>query len=102
MRQLDFATPSRGPSFPQPMLTMGIGTAGGLVMGIIAALFLGWFGRWLRDPLEIERAVGVSAQRFEADAPRLRVGAASARTVPVVPLEHRARAGTGAARPARP
>ena len=36
----------------------------GLVAGMIAALILGWFGRWLRDPLEIQRVTGLVAQRL--------------------------------------
>jgi uncharacterized protein involved in exopolysaccharide biosynthesis len=92
LRPLDIATPPRRPSFPEPFLTMGIGTAGGLVVGMIAALFLGWFGRWLRDPLEIERAVGVTAQRFLPNAPLLMAGT-GARTVLIVPLDHRAQSG---------
>ncbi|HEY8176499.1 MAG TPA: GNVR domain-containing protein [Gemmatimonadaceae bacterium] len=101
VRPVDLAVPSREPSFPKPLLTMGIGTAGGLLAGIVAALFLGWFGRWLRDPLEIERAVGVVAQRLEPDAPLVMAGAAGARTVLVVPLDSRARAGPVAERLAR-
>ena len=101
MRQIDYATASRTPSFPQPLLTMGIGTAGGLVAGVVAALFMGWFGRWLRDPAEIERAVGVAAQRFESDAPLLMSGGAAVRTILVVPLDHLANAGTVAERLAR-
>jgi hypothetical protein len=103
VRQVDVAVPQRKPAFPKPFLTMGIGTAGGLLCGIVVALFLGWFGRWLRDPLEIERALGVTAQRFEADAPLLMAGTAgvAARTVLVVPLDSRARAATVAERLAR-
>lgn len=95
IRQVDVAVAQRKPAFPQPFLTMGIGTAGGLLCGMIAALFLGWFGRWLRDPLEIERAIGVSAQRIEADAPLLLGGTASSRSLLVVPLDGRARLGAG-------
>lgn len=101
VRQVDVAVPQRAPSFPKPFLTMGIGTAGGLLCGMIAALFLGWFGRWLRDPTEIERAVGVIAQRFEPNAPLLMTGATSARTVLVVPLDVRANAASVAERLAR-
>ena len=101
LRQMDVAVPPRSPSFPQPFLTMGIGTAGGLLCGIIAALFLGWFGRWLRDPLEVERAVGVLAQRYDANAPLLMSGAAGARTVLLVPLGAGAPLATVAERLAR-
>jgi len=85
IRQIDVAVAPRKPSFPAPLMTMGIGTAAGAVMGLVAALLLGWFGRWLRDPVEIERAIGVSAQRFDADAPLL-VAPRPAQTILVVPL----------------
>jgi uncharacterized protein involved in exopolysaccharide biosynthesis len=93
VRQVDVAVPQRKPAFPKPWLTMGIGTAGGLLAGVVAALFLGWFGRWLRDPVEIERAIGISAQRFEPNAPLLMAGSVTARSLLVVPLDARARAG---------
>jgi len=100
IRQVDVAVPQRKPAFPQPWLTMGLGTAGGLLTGLVAALFLGWFGRWLRDPVEVERAVGISAQRIEPDAPLL-VYAESARTVLVVPLVPHVDTGAVAQRLAR-
>lgn len=95
IRQIDVAVPQRKPAFPNPWITMGIGTAGGLLAGMVAALFLGWFGRWLRDPMEIERAIGISAQRFEPNGPLLMAGASNARSLLVVPLDSRARAGAG-------
>jgi len=91
IRQIDYAVPQREVAFPRPLLTMGIGTAGGLLAGLIAALFMGWFGRWLRDPVEIERAVGIFAERFEPNAPLLLAGAANARSLLVIPLDARAR-----------
>jgi hypothetical protein len=69
---------------------MGIGTAGGLLAGLVAALVLGFFGRWYRDPSEIERAIGIAAERFQADAPLLVAGSQASRTVLVVPLDDRA------------
>lgn len=92
VRQIDVAAVPKEPSFPQPLLTMGLGTAGGLVVGIIAALFVGWFGRWLRDPWEVERVTGITAERFRPDVPLLVGGGAAPRTVLVVPLDERARA----------
>ena len=103
LRQIDVATPQREPSFPKPILTMGLGTASGLLCGLVGALFLGWFGRWLRDPVEVERAVGVLAHRYELDAPLL-MGATPAsrsRTVLLVPLGDRAPISSVAQRLAR-
>jgi uncharacterized protein involved in exopolysaccharide biosynthesis len=97
VRQIDVAVPQREPAFPQPLLTMGLGTAGGLVAGIIAALCLGWFGRTLRDPAEIERVTGVAALRLDPTSPLLVSGVAAARTLLVVPLDDRARAADVAA-----
>jgi hypothetical protein len=97
VRQIDVAAIPRKPAFPEPISTMSIGTMGGLLAGFIAALFLGWFGRWFRDPLEIERATGVAVQRFNANVPLLVSGAGS-RTVLVVPLADGAQAGAVAQR----
>lgn len=93
VRPIDAAVPQRKPAFPRPLLTLGLGTAGGLLAGMVAAMLLGWFGRWLRDPLEIERAVGITAQRFEPNAPLLMAGATTARSLLVVPLDRRAQGG---------
>ena len=101
IRQVDAAVPQRLPAFPKPLLTLAIGAAGGLFCGVVAALLLGWFGRWLRDPIEIERAVGVTAQRIEPHAPLLITGATSARTLLVIPLDGRADAGAVVERLAR-
>lgn len=100
VRQIDVAAAPKGPAFPNPIVTMGVGTAGGLVVGMIVALFLGWFGRWLRDPSEVERLTGISAQRLHASAP-LVVGSGAPHTVLVVPLDERADAQAVAERLAR-
>jgi tyrosine-protein kinase Etk/Wzc len=92
IRSIDQAMPPRKPAFPEPWLTMVIGTFGGLLAGFIAALFLGWFGRWFRDPLEIERATGIAVQRFESNAPLLISGTVP-RSLLVVPLGAGALAG---------
>ena len=101
VRQIDAATTPKHPSFPQPIMTLGIGTVGGFAAGLIAALFLGWFGRWLRDPVEIERLTGVSAQRIEAGTPLFVAGGAAPRTVLVIPLDDRAQTRLVAERLAR-
>jgi uncharacterized protein involved in exopolysaccharide biosynthesis len=97
VRQLDFAESPRKPSFPEPWLTFGLGAFGGLVLGVLFALITGWFGRWLRDPREIERATGLSAQRLAPDTPLVVAGNAP-RTVLVVPIERGAPSGVVAQR----
>ena len=92
VRQVDVAEPPRDPAFPKPLLTMGVGAAGGLMAGLVAALILGSFGRWIREPRDIERFTGLSAQRFQADVPLLIGSTGAARTMLVVPLDERARA----------
>jgi uncharacterized protein involved in exopolysaccharide biosynthesis len=89
VRQVDVAAIPKSPAFPEPVFTLGVGTAGGLFAGLLAALVLGWFGRTLRDPADIERVTGVLAHRIRADAPLL-VGGTAPRTLLVVPLEARA------------
>jgi uncharacterized protein involved in exopolysaccharide biosynthesis len=96
-RQLDIAEPSKKPSFPEPVTTMGLGVGGGLVTGLIAALLLSGLGRWARDPYEVERISGVPSLRFDATAPLLLSGANQARTLLVLPLD----AGTSSAAVAR-
>ena len=92
VRQLDVAAAPKGPAFPNTLLTMGIGTAGGFIAGLVAALFLGWFGRWLRDPMEIERGFGITALQYHPNEPLLLSGAnaRASRTLLVVPLDARA------------
>lgn len=92
VRQLDVAAAPKGPAFPNMLLTMGIGTAGGFIAGLVAALFLGWFGRWLRDPLEIERAMGITALQYHPNQPLLLAGsnARAQSTLLVIPLDARA------------
>lgn len=91
IKQLDAAAIPRKPAFPKPLLTLGLGTAGGLLTGAVAAMLLSWFGRSLRDPVEVERIAGVAAQRFLPDAPLLLLGKNTARTVLLVPLDDRTR-----------
>lgn len=85
VRPIDLAVPPREVAFPKPWLTMGIGTFGGFLAGCVAALLLGWFGRWMRDPIEIERATGIAAQRLDSRAPLLISGRVT-RSVLVIPL----------------
>ncbi|MGE5102927.1 MAG: GumC family protein [Deltaproteobacteria bacterium] len=86
---LDTAVSPKEPSFPRPIMTMGVGIGAGVLAGMIAALMIGALGRWVQDPREVERTTGVPALRFDPTVPLLMNGATS-RTVLVVPLDQRA------------
>lgn len=89
VRQLDVATVPKHPTFPKPVVTMGLGVGGGLLLGIFVALLMGGMGRWARDPLEVERATGLPALAFDPSNALLLAPAAAARTVLVLPLDAR-------------
>jgi uncharacterized protein involved in exopolysaccharide biosynthesis len=89
VRQLDMAISPKKPSFPEPYSTLAIGGSAGLLCGVVAALVLAVFGRWARDPLEIERTTGVPTIQLDRRAP-LVVAPALSRTLLVVPLHERA------------
>jgi tyrosine-protein kinase Etk/Wzc len=86
VRPLDPAIEPKKPSFPEPLLTAGIGTAGGLLLGLMAALLLGSVGRWVRDPDEVERSTGVPALQFDPSVP-LMLTSATSRTILVAPID---------------
>ena len=90
VRQIDVAAVAKTPAFPRPLLTLGLGTVGGALVGAMMALVLGWFGRSLRDAADIERVTGVLAHRISPDTPFL-VGATMPRTLLLVPLDAAAR-----------
>ena len=90
VRQLDVAAPPKKPSFPEPVTTMAAGVAGGLLVGMVAALMMALMGRWVRDTADVERLAGVPAVRL-GDREPLLVGG-PARTVLVIPLSAAARA----------
>ena len=85
VRPLDRAEIPKKPSFPTPFLTASIGTIGGLICGLIAAILVGSVGRWMRDPIEVERVTGVPAIQFDPAVPLLLTNGAS-RTLLVAPL----------------
>lgn len=91
IRQIDVAAPPREPAFPRTLLTLGVGTAGGLMAGLVAALIVASFGRWFREPRDIERYTGLTAQRFQENLPLLVGSSVGARTMLVVPLDRHAR-----------
>lgn len=82
---LDLAEIPKRPSFPDPAITAGVGTFGGLFFGIIAALLVGSVGRWVRDPVEVERSTGVPALEFDPAVPLL-LSNGSSRTIVVAPI----------------
>jgi hypothetical protein len=86
VRPLDLAVVSKNPSFPDPAIVGGIGVGVGLFFGLIAALLTGSIGRWMRDPLEVERTTGVPALQFDPAVPLLFSNGLS-RTIVVAPLE---------------
>jgi tyrosine-protein kinase Etk/Wzc len=91
VHQLDVAEVALHPSFPKPVLTLGVGAVGGLVLGLFVALFMGGLGRWARDPIEIERVTGLPALAFDPTSPLLIAPTISARTILVLPLDPYAR-----------
>jgi Mrp family chromosome partitioning ATPase len=72
-------------AFPRPLPTMSAGLGGGLVVGLAIAVLVGTLGRWVQDPVTMERATGVPALRFDPQVPLL-LGASTARTILVAPL----------------
>ena len=83
---LDVATVPRLPVFPRPKLLTAVGLAGGWVVGALLALLMASFGRWVQDPLEVERSTGVPALRFDPAAPLI-VSGSTWRTVLVAPID---------------
>jgi tyrosine-protein kinase Etk/Wzc len=86
IKPLDLAYPPKKPSFPNPILTAGIGVTGGLFFGLFAALLLGSLGRWVRDPIDLERTTGVPSIQFDPAVPLLLSNGGS-RTIVVAPTE---------------
>jgi uncharacterized protein involved in exopolysaccharide biosynthesis len=87
IRALDEATVPKKVAFPDPAITTAAGLGAGLVIGLLLALVAGSHGRYLEDPLAIERAVGVPALRFDARTPLLMSGRSAIRTVLLIPVE---------------
>src|SRR5206468_4055156 len=84
VRPLDVAVAPKRPSFPDPVIAAGVGIIGGLLVGLVAALLFGSVGRWMRDPMEVERTTGVPAMQFDPAVPLLPSnGAGSSLTIVV-------------------
>lgn len=84
---LDAAEPPRKPSFPQPVPTLAAGGGGGLLLGLLIAIFAGSYGRYVPDARTIERQLGVPALVLDPGIPFLVSGPGDARTLLLVPLD---------------
>lgn len=89
VRGLDPATVPKFRKFPKKKLTLAGGTAGGLMLGLFLAAFLGVAGGAMHDPIDVERRTGLPAVRYESTSPLLVSGQMS-RTVLVAPINRRA------------
>jgi uncharacterized protein involved in exopolysaccharide biosynthesis len=86
VRVLDHAAIPKRPSFPKPLMTLAGGTFGGFFCGLIAALLLGSLGRWVRDPMDVERTTGVPTLQFDPAVPLMLANGGS-RTIIVAPIQ---------------
>ena len=82
---LDAAVVPKKPSFPKPLTTLAAGTGAGLMIGLVMAVILGSLGRWVRDPIELERSTGVPAIQYDPATPLL-LANGSSRTIVVAPV----------------
>jgi uncharacterized protein involved in exopolysaccharide biosynthesis len=85
VRPLDLAVIPKKPSFPKPAPLLAAGVGGGLMIGMVIALVLGALGRWVRDPIELERSTGVPTIQYDPATPLLLANGAS-RTIVVAPV----------------
>ncbi|HEY4215964.1 MAG TPA: Wzz/FepE/Etk N-terminal domain-containing protein [Gemmatimonadaceae bacterium] len=90
VRVLDAAHPPRRVAFPRVSTTVGIGAGIGLFVGVILALLTGLMGRYVEDPLVIERTAGVPALQADSGVPLLVAGPQLTKTVLLVPIDGRA------------
>jgi uncharacterized protein involved in exopolysaccharide biosynthesis len=101
VKLLDAATPPKKVVFPRISTTIGVGTAAGLFVGALLALFSGLLGRYVEDPQAIERATGVPALRMDNSSPLLVGRGPLSSTLLLVPVNDRASTAGVAARLAR-
>jgi uncharacterized protein involved in exopolysaccharide biosynthesis len=71
VRPIDRAIPPNQAAFPQPFLTVLIGLAGGLFVGLGGAFGSSYLGSRVREPFHAELAAGVPVVSFDAEAPLL-------------------------------
>lgn len=86
VRQIDVAQPPKRPVVPRRLPTLALGLSGGLLLGLLAALKSAFLGRWIRRPVDVERAVDLPGVLLEAGAPLLLGGLREQRAVLVAPL----------------
>ena len=94
---IDSAFVPKEAAFPRPEIVVPAAAAGGLLLGVIAALVIGMLGRWMQDPSDVERSTGVPTLAFDPRAPLI-VPTHTTRTVLVAPLDGNAFAAPVAAR----
>ena len=86
VRVLDVAPVPKKPSFPKPIPMLAGGAFGGLMFGLIGAVLLGSLGRWVRDPVDVERTTGVPTLQFDPAVP-LMLSNGGSRTILVAPVQ---------------
>ena len=85
VRLVDPAVPPRAPAFPRPLLSLGIGLFGGLLLGAVGALGSFYTGSRVRDARDAELAAGVPALSLDHGAPLL-LGKGGQQSMLVVPI----------------
>jgi uncharacterized protein involved in exopolysaccharide biosynthesis len=97
VRRLDEAFPPDRVAFPRPLSTLAVGVAGGLFLGVVAALFGGFFSQRVEIPEDAERVTGLPAALVGRGSPRFFVALRPAVGLVVAPLDDRAAADAVAA-----
>ena len=87
VRVLDVAEPPRKVGAPKVSYTLAGGIGGGLLLGMIGAIFAGSYGRYVPDARTIERQIGVPALHMDAAIPLLVATPGDLRTLLLIPLE---------------
>ena len=93
VRLIDAAVPPKRPTSPKPLLNLGIGVFGGLLLGVVGALGSSYLGERVRDPRQAELSAGIPAVFLQPGTPLLLGGAGNWRGLLVLPVGTGARAG---------
>jgi hypothetical protein len=86
VRPLDVASPPRERSFPKQGLTLALGGSAGCVAGLLLAIMLSAYGRYVPDARAIERQTGLPALALDGTAPLL-LGGAAPHSILLIPLD---------------